>query len=364
MTSEPVPHEIGSMLHWETDFSGPVWQWPQPAVYFSICRHAIAALCAAQPRRPRLWLPSFFCPEVARSCRSVADIREYRDNCCRPHPDWTTLKPGARDLVLAVNYFGVRSPEPWRKWREQHDCILVEDHTQDPFSYWALTSNAEYAVASIRKTAPLPDGAILWSPKHFSLPPAPAGCDWQGATLKAGAMLYKRSYLEGKTSRGTKAVFREWQLQGEAELGHAEPSTISPISQAILAHGIPKWWRERRSENARTLLAVLQDGATEPVFNKWPEGHTPFDLPLIFADREERDRSQRFLQAEDVYCPVEWVCDSDDAEAMELSSRILSIPIDQRYGRADMERVAIVLRGIEGSGHRTRELGAECEVPK
>src|ERR1043166_6191223 len=136
--------EAGSMFHWEEDFAPPVWTLPEPAVYFMICRHAIAALCSAQPRRTTLWLPTCFCSEVARFCRDVADIREYRDDCRWPEPDWKSLQPQAKDLVLAVNYFGVRSPEPWRNWQAQNTCILVEDHTQDPFSAWALQSDAPY----------------------------------------------------------------------------------------------------------------------------------------------------------------------------------------------------------------------------
>src|SRR5450755_4583438 len=112
--------EIGSMFHWEEDFAPPLWSLPQPAVYYMIGRHAVAALCAAQSTRPVLWLPTFFCSEVAWFCSTMAVIREYRDDCRWPAPDWSSLQPGPNDLVLAVNYFGVRSFEPWRNWLDEH----------------------------------------------------------------------------------------------------------------------------------------------------------------------------------------------------------------------------------------------------
>ena len=348
------------MFHWETDFPSPRWSWPEPAVYYSICRHAIFSLCAAQPSRPVLWLPSFFCPEIARSCRDVATIREYRDDCRSALPDWASLQPRPHDLVLAVNYFGVRSPEPWQAWRSAHECILVEDHTQDPFSSWALNSTAEYAVCSIRKTVPVPDGAILWSPIGRPLPPPAEECDWKGPVLKARAMIYKREFLSRFLSSDVKSKFRKMQLQSEALMGHSKCSRISPLSEALLMCGVPKCWRHRRVQNARALLASLADwNHAEPIYRSWPTTHAPFTFPLVFKNQAHRDFYQSCLQRQDVYCPVEWVCETSDANARELSSRILSLPVDHRYGDEDMKRIGDVLRSIDptpiGQAQRTPE---------
>ena len=346
-----VYHEIGSMLHWETNFSSPRWSWPEPAVYFSICRHAIAAICAAQPRRTVLWVPSFLCPEVARACRGVAEVREYQDDCRWAAPAFSTLQPKPNHLVLAVNYFGVRSPQTWYEWHQQHRCILIEDHTQDPFSSWALHSTADYAVCSIRKTVPVPDGSILWSPAARPLPPEPTGDDWQGSTLKAAAMLYKRMYLLGALPPEFKPRFRELQLTGEAELSCADPSSISPLSRSLISSGIPKVWREQRCENAHSLLSLVSGFLiAEPAFRSWPDGHAPFDLPFVFRSKADRDWFQQTMQQEEIYLPVEWPCDTPDPNARNLASRILNIPIDYRYSRGDMERIAAAMLKAQESG--------------
>ena len=343
-TSRWARWEAGSMFHWEVDFTPPLWPLPKPAVAYLICRHAIAALCAARPSRPVLWLPTFLCPEIASFCRPVADIREYRDDCRWPEADWKSLQPGPTDLVLAVNYFGIRSPEPWRDWQERHPCVFVEDHTQDPFSRWALQSAADYAVCSLRKTLPVPDGAILWSPARHPLPTPPEADQWRGSMLKLGAMVYKRHYLHGEVPADCKPRYRELQLSGETELSEARISSISPISEAILECGVPKWWREQRIRNARTLLQSLDGWTTaDPAFKTWPEGHAPFDVPLVFSTETARDHCQRVLQQHEIFCPVEWVCATTDSVASELSSRILSIPIDYRYTKEDMDRIAAVL---------------------
>lgn len=343
-----VRWETGSMFHWEADVSPPLWTLPEPNVRYLLCRHAIAALCSLQSTRPTLWLPTFFCPEVARSCREVATIREYRDDCRWRQPDWQSLQPDPEDLVFAVNYFGIRRAQPWMEWRSKHGCVFVEDHTQDPFSTWALESTADYAVSSLRKTLPVPDGAILWSPVNRPLPVEPNGNHWRGSMLKLSAMLYKRHYLEGTVPAEYKPRYRELQLTGEQELSESEISAMSPVSEAIIARGIPKVWREQRVENARKLLDLTAGwNAAVPVFTTWPDGNAPFDLPFVFKNLRARDNCQRILQQQNIFCPVEWVCDTPDPEATELSSRILSVPIDYRYTTEDMARVADVLLTVK-----------------
>jgi len=305
-------------------------------------RHAIAALCGrAQEIRPKLWLPSFFCFEVARACRRVAEIRYYRDDCRWPEPDWDTLRPGAQDLVLAVNYFGVRSPEPWLAWRQHHPCVFVEDHTQDPFSAWARTSSADFTVCSVRKTVPVPDGAVLYSPVGSPVPEAPTGGDWSGSDMKLGAMIYKRDYLNGTLPVEVKTRYRELQLAGEERMSASAVAAISPFAKAMLARGVPKIWRQRREENARVLLGLLNSWRdAQPVYTQWPEGHAPFDLPLVFGTQEERDCCQHIMQQNDIYCSVEWICDADDVNAIALSKTILSMPLDYRYDEQVMKRIA------------------------
>jgi dTDP-4-amino-4,6-dideoxygalactose transaminase len=171
--------------------------------------------------------------------------------------------------------------------------------------------------------------------------------------LKAGAMLYKRVYLSGSLGAEIKPLFRKLQLEGEQELGRQDCSAISPLSAAILSRGVPKSWRQQRAENARALLALLEHwGVAMPTFRSWPEGHAPFDVALVFESQEQRDHYQRSLQREDIYCPVEWVCDTADLNAMDLSSRILNIPIDQRYGREEMERIAAAILAVKATRPR------------
>jgi len=310
-----------------------------------LARHAVAALVQMKSANsPTLWLPSYFCPEVADCCGRYCQIREYRD---LPHwdgPDWKSLQPEAHDIVLALNYFGIRDGEPWKKWREQAHCVLLEDHSQDPFSEWAQTSTADFAFASVRKTLPIADGAVLWSPRGLALPKQPVDGDWSGVALKIAAMIYKGEYLCGSGTDALKTQFRDLQVKGEDLMRQSRISAISPPSFAYVSDGAPTLWRQQRADNARYLLGnLIHSDRAHCMYERWPDGAVPFALPILFPSQSERDACQSLLQKNRIYCPVHWVCQTTDPDALALSRTILSLPVDQRYMEGDMDCISRVI---------------------
>jgi hypothetical protein len=337
--------ELGSEFHWMGLPASPFLEWPRPANWYMLARHAIADLLRVLPGdRKTLWLPTYFCPEVAETCRDICLFREYRDLPDWNEPDWDSLRSSPGDVVLAVNYFGVRQGKPWARWHQISKCILLEDHSQDPFSAWAIHSTADFAVVSARKTLPIADGAVLWSPVSKELPPQPKDGDWNGVALKTAAMLLKTEYLQGEGDGKLKAIFRDFQLRGEQMMRASRLSAISPPSLAYVSDGVPESWRQQRSKNARHIRSRLaQLGHVRFLFNDWSDDMVPFVLPILFSTQQERDECQSLLQKSDIYCPVHWVVQTVDRDAISLSERMLSLPVDQRYSEADMNRIAEVL---------------------
>jgi hypothetical protein len=336
--------EVGGEFHLPVDPPGPYHRWPDDAVWYALGRHAVEALLR-HLRSPRLWLPDYFCHEVAERWREQAAVELYEDDPRWPEPGWESLRPDARDLVLAVNYFGVRSGSPWREWREGTACVLVEDHAHDPASDWATTSAADYAFTSLRKTLPVPDGAILWSPRGLTLPEQPAG-GADGSELKLAAMLLKGEYL-GRGDGGLKERFRRLQLDGEERLAGAAVAGAAAATRESLVRGVPLPWRARRSENTARLLSALHGlNAAEPLFTEWPADAAPFGAVLVFESGDVRDAVGEALRGADVYCPVHWADagESGSERVRELAARILTIPTDWRYSAADMARVASLVR--------------------
>lgn len=345
--------EIGGEFDRTAVPNGATVPLPTPHRLFSLATHSVIAVWRSLQdwRGRRLHVPDFFCPEVATAWREAGiELATFRDDPRWPEPDWSSLAPVAGDLVLAVDFFGVRAGAPWIRWRRDHpDMLLIEDHSHDPVSSWARHSTAEYAFASLRKTVPVSDGALLWSPRGLPLPDAPDGVAADGSSLKLAAMVLKGEYLAGGDIQPH--AFRTLQIRGERELLSDLPSPMASWNLPFVHSGLSLAWRQRRQQNVRGLTRSLV-GATvmRPMFETWPRGHCPFNVILLFRDADSRDACRTSLIANQIYPPIHWQqATSADARVRDLGARILTIPMDQRYGPPDVKRVARVLLTFEAA---------------
>lgn len=341
----------GSLLPWEVGGffeqcelpHGETNPWPQPSVFFALARHVVPGIVRVNKSIRRLWIPEYFCPEVTRHWSEVIETISYLDYPGRPEPDWKTLQPGKNDLVVAVNYFGMREKESWEHRHFSRDYILLEDHTHDPFSAWALTSTADYVFSSLRKSMPITDGAICWSPRGRHLPLPQGIVDARAIDLKLNAMMEKADFLAGRASREAKTHYRESYSKGDKYLEDGPESPISNRALEYVRSGVPVGWRKTRERNARTLLSGLKETeAAKPLFIQWPTNSVPFAVVLVFSSARNRDNCRSYMEMNNVFCPIHWVTDRFSS-ASDLSARILSIPADQRYGDEDMGKVAKIL---------------------
>ena len=322
--------------------------WPRPSRWFALARHAVTALAESR-LHGTLWVPDYFCADVALHWRACMRLATYVDDPLRAEPDWSTLKARTGDAVLAMNYFGSRTADPWSDWRRKHKTLLIEDHTHDPFSPWAKTSQADFAFASVRKLLPVPDGAILWSPRRLSLPPQPAAPPPNAAArsepiTKFAGMALKREYLSHPSSQ-LKQNYRRLLQQGELDLIRARVRAPSAYSAHYREAGYPAAWRTRRGQNAAALRAHSHLWPQiESVTANWPTGAAPFGYVIRLKDHAAQARCRRYLEQHNVYCPIHWPQDRRSSRrARELAATLLTIPLDHRYRKNDMLAVARLL---------------------
>jgi len=357
-----VMKELGSEFAWPGPVEQPLLPWPRPHVLLGLGRSAVLTLLRhVAPAGTTLHVPSFFCPSVIDFWRrSGAALSTYSDHPGQAEPDWSTLNVKAGEWVLAMNYFGVRDAHGWDAWKGRHAGVhVIEDHTHDPLSHWAMHSTADYAFASLRKIFPAPDGALLWSPVGKSLPPEPVSVPCQGSSLKLAGMILKQEFLAGASRRESdRAVFRDFETSGESLLESKGMTTVSPWSRVLLESGYPLSWRTRRLHNVRDFCHQFsQDLPTGPqvslLFSQWPAGHCPLNPVLVFSDEQQRERTRAGLIAERVFTPVHWQLGPEAGPVgHRLSKRLLTIPLDHRATPADVLRVlGVIRRHVSGTQH-------------
>jgi hypothetical protein len=306
-------------------------------------RDAMRALLAwGRERRGwrRVHCPSFYCQDVVRALASELDLVIYPETPLQPAS--TLPSPGPGEVLLVVNVYGLR-----RRPDRVPGGVVIEDHTHDPWSDWAFSSRADYAVASLRKTLPVPDGGALWSPRALELPEErPATASHAGACLaRLSAMVLKAHYLQGDGV--AKETYRALAVGGERVIGTGcAVSGVSDLTRARLPSLPTTSWRQARIANRAVLRTALGAPAGVTVLD------SPFAMTLIFEGRraaERRDRMRAALAAERVYTAVLWplapaAVAGIPAAHVDLADRVLTVHCDFRYATEDMLRVADRIR--------------------
>lgn len=235
--------------------------------------------------------------------------------------------PGFNDVVSLLKSKGV---------------IIIEDCTQSLYSEYTR-SDADFFVGSIRKWCGVPDGGFAIC-RDGRFEHKPCCSDEKMVEAKRVASELKYQFLfEAKGDKPTfKAKYREAEELLDNQSGFYLIGGLSARMQAELDVAMLK---QKRMENYNVLLNGLQNVAgLSIIFTVLPSDVTPLYFPILVEDREQL---QGLLADNDVYAPVVWPkavqCPDIDDNSQIIYDKILCIPIDQRYGIDDMERIVEVI---------------------
>ncbi len=341
----PGRWEAGSELHLSSETGVTSLPWDgQPVSLWGSGRDAIRGIFEwgqQQHGWRRLLMPSYFCQDVVGSTQRSASVELYPWAPTDQHAPPVSTGPG--DVVFIAAMFGAPPAV-----EVQGPGAIIEDHSHDLLAPWAVSSTADYAIVSLRKTLPLPDGGAAWSPAGHELPPEPELTDAHARSVleRLSAMILKRMYLDGDPIE--KDAFRTIAIRGEKLMAGGAISGISAFSRTRLATLPTRDWHERRARNRAAFLAALGDVPGVDVLD------VPFAAILVVQDAAHREHVRKSLIDEHIYPSVLWplerpVVSGIPQSHLELSRRMLSIHCDHRYLPSDMERVADVTRRALGA---------------
>ena len=318
------------------------------ANYYADGRQALIDLYRWQGWQ-RLWVPEYFCYDVIASLKEAGlELRFYADFPGYKE-DGKTLEAIQRngyfkigDAILRVNYFGTRSYRDVEKL----DVPVVEDHTHDLIGSWAINSHADWCIASLRKSLPIPDGGMLWSPVGLPLPEAPKVSEENEriALIRWEAMRLKARYLAGEDI--DKATFRAGFVDTEEYFDRAEVRALDRESELYLKSFDIRDWYNKKRENWELLRNIKKEGVR--VIRSEDMGCYPFSLVLLFDSSDERDRVRRELIAHQIYPAILWTiphCPAD-GDVFTFSSEMLSIHCDGRYTKEEILQMRSIIESV------------------
>ena len=285
-------------------------------------------------------------------------MRADREELCRM---LETEKPG---MLFIHPYYGV---DTWKEIRpilweyQKSGLIIMEDVTQS--YYLQVESKADYIVGSLRKWYAIPDGGFLATNKTIHAEYM-AEDDFVSKT-RLQMLIQKWNYLQERyCSKNLKKACLD-RLQEEKEnylavnrkmeayLDEEEiVPKLSDVSTKLLCEVKESECRKRRNENYRILIGGLQNRKSlTPVFPICEEAEAPLYLPVYMKDR---DSLQQYLRQWDIYVPVLWPVGTENEnyikeEEAYIFEHLAAIPIDQRYGKEQMQRIIEVIEMYEAS---------------
>jgi hypothetical protein len=289
----------------------------------------------------RIWMPDYFCYEVIETIKEQTGVivKFYEDTPL--HEGQVENLPFREgDVLLRMNFFGIRD----KRSNANIPCPVIEDHTHDPFGHWALYSDADWCISSIRKILPLPEGGMMWSPKGYELEvdiksseenEKIASVRWEGMEMKS-------QYLNGEDV--SKDEFRRHYTETEEWFDHAETALLDERSKTVVSKQLDiNLWQGTKRKNWALLQSLLNKDVCK-VLNPEDETCTMFSLVLLFDTKETRDKVRKHLIDACVYPAILWaVPESASENARCFSERMLSVHCDGRYTEDDIRQLANIL---------------------
>lgn len=223
-----------------------------------------------------------------------------------------------------MNFYGQLSNEYLQTWKHRYDRIVV-DNAQ---SYFQLPVDGLDTLYTCRKYFGVADGAFLYSDTTLS------------KDISQDESFERMHFLLGRYERSANEFYSEYVSNNK--LFATEPvKRMSRLTENLL-HGIDyDVVAKRRQENFDFLDAEFRD--INELNLKSVYG--AFMYPLLIQDGAA---VRKELQKEKIYIPTLWpnVMEECPADSLEYhyAADILPIPIDQRYRKEDMKKIAEMVK--------------------
>jgi len=281
----------------------------------------------------KIWLPSYYCDTVINLInKNFKNVTYYDiDPFNFENEIDVTEFANKEDIVILNNFWGLSTFKEYSNSKEKP--IIIEDHTHGWLSNQSLNSNANYCICSLRKTYPIPLGAIAWMPiKNSKQTPYKKEIDT--AINKAYLNFYtsmklKRAFI--KVKKNTKDEYLNLLNNGESILCKSN-SYIKPNNE--LLDQINKYLTCNpnlvKVNNFNQIINSIGKTTKFKILKR--EGFTPFGLLLLFKNEKLFISFKNWLISNNIYPAHLWPNTKTESEWKYL----LNLHIDFRYNKEDI----------------------------
>lgn len=294
---------------------------PVDGIALNTCRNALEYIILQLADAKRIFVPYYTCEAVIEPLKKLpVEYEFYHINENLEIAENLVLKAG--DYLIANNYFGIKDAYIV-ELAKKYGARVIVDNAQALFAPLLPNIKAAY---STRKYVGVADGGFA-----VGVPSEDASKYEVDNSLEHDSHLYIRK------EKGAEAGFQDYQAN-ESKLDNQLIRRMSPQTKTILSQIDYDSVIEKRRQNYQ----YLNNAIGEKNLLQLPSMDSftcPMVYPFMTDDESLRERLIQNKVFVARYWPnvLEW-CKIEDIE-YNLATRIIPLPIDQRYGKEDMKRI-------------------------
>ncbi len=315
---DATPQAIGGYFGLELAQRGA---WHCAAVAVNSGRNALAHLLRARSPK-KVYVPLFTCAAIPQTIARLGMAVAYYpiDEALEPVFDYRDVADD--EVFLYTNYFGLK--DDYVRTLPARGCAFIIDNAQSFFSPRVGSLDTFY---SPRKFFGVPDGGYALG--------GPATHD-DGAPLERDHSSTRASHLLIRHDESAQAGYASYQAN-EGMFVDLPVRAMSALTERILDSIDYALVAARRQENFLQLHRALGSSNALPIGED--SGRVALSYPYLTYDTSLKSR----LQAHQIFTANYWpeVAQAADPASVEYRycTQIVHLPIDQRYGAIEMQRI-------------------------
>lgn len=318
--------EIGSFIELDIRDTGEYHNLSQDVLRLNSARAGIYHACRLY-KCESIYIPFYQCPTVSDFLIRKGIKVEYYSINEQFEPQ--TISQKGNSAYLVVNYFGILSIEKIKKIASNFKNVIIDNSAAFYIPPQPNCAN----VYSTRKFFGVPDGCYVIAPgaEQFS---EEYSLDFSSDTA---------TFLLKRIEYGCSAAYSE-RMINEARIDRSDIMLMSSLTSALLKgidyNGIARK-RKKNFEYAHNLFKDIN--LIDPMYYIGSD-NVAMVYPLVFEQKSMVDK----LREEHVYTGRWWksVLNIVPTESFEslLSNYMIPIPIDQRYGYEEIDKVLRLIK--------------------
>lgn len=316
---------IGGYFESEPDREGKGFSHTD-AAWLNTGRNALEFILTSLMPIRRVYIPYFTCEVIMEPFEKLGVPHTYY-HINRHLELQSSIQLGEGEYLLYTNYFGVKDAYV-QKLHACYGSSLIVDNAQGLFMQPLIGCKTVY---SLRKFVGLPDGGLAY-PNHAA----------DEAALSLDSSADRIAHLHLRKRYGAQAGYSAFQ-ENERKLDGRPMMRMSQETRRMISHID---FENVQSARRRNFLQLHEKLSGSNLFAV-PDIST-FAAPMVYPYWIEHGNELRKKLIEErvfvaTYWPnvPEWV--GPDSLEYGLTANLLALPIDQRYGRKEMNRILSLL---------------------